>query len=327
MKAPLYLLFWILLIVPGSINAQHLLADATHITNKLPVNQDEPYKSRLFQVQGIPDLTVFTPSGDIEVVYNPDIEGVKVDLYVKQSFSFWSGSPSLDKYRIIFRQNGNSITASVERKQATSGMFGSDDVKFRFVIQTPRKIATNLRSMHGEILLDGAEGSQFLQSDAGNIKLINSEGEISLISSAGNVFLEKNRGYIQVKSIAGDVQIEQNHGEARIRTVSGDILANKVSGSFICATTSGEINVSFDHIRQGVYMETISGNVYMELNEQQGFDIEAGTHRLDVKQLSRSYITGRSSSSGTNNLKLGDGGIPVSISTISGTVQIKPKGN
>ena len=326
MKVLLYLLFWILLI-PGRVNAQQVLADATHISDRPATKQNEPYKSRHFQVQGIPELTVFTPSGDIEVVYNPDIDGVKVDLYVKQSFSFWSGSPSLDRYRVIFRQNGNSITASVERKQTTSGMFGSDDVRFRFVIQSPRKITTNLRSMHGEVLLDGAAGNQFLQSDAGAIKLRNSEGEISLVSSAGDVFLEKNSGYVQVKSIAGDVFIDQNHGETRIRTVSGNILANKISGSFICATTSGEIDVSFDHIRQGVYMETISGNIFMAINEQQGFDIEAGTHQLDVNQLPGTYITRRSSDRGTTNLKLGEGGIPVSISTISGIVQIKPKGD
>lgn len=289
--------------------------------------QQDPYRSRFFNVNGIPDLSVFTPSGDIEVIHNPDINGVLVELYVKRGFSIWSGSKSLDNYRIILSQSRNSITASVEKKQASSGYFGSDEIQFKFVVQTPKKITSNLRSMSGHILLDGVEGRQFLQSDAGNVNLINSKGELSLVSSAGSVFMKNNQGLIQVKSIAGDVKMEESTGETRIRTISGNIQASEYSGSFICATTSGNVDLSVMQITEGVFLETISGNVTMELMNLQGLDIHSESMKMDVDQLPASYISDRRSNGRTTNLKLGDGEIPVNISTISGTVLIKQKAN
>ncbi|MEX0822803.1 MAG: hypothetical protein WD008_00360, partial [Balneolaceae bacterium] len=163
-----------------SISSARQIHFATAQQQHSPEQQD-PYRSRFFTVKGIPELSVFTPSGDIEVIHNPDINGVLVELYVKRGFSIWSGSKSLDNYRIILSQSRNSITASVEKKQASTGYFGSDGIQFKFVVQTPKKITSNLRSMSGHILLDGVEGRQFLQSDAGNVNLINSKGELSLV--------------------------------------------------------------------------------------------------------------------------------------------------
>lgn len=323
MKVPFFFLFWFLLLIPGGTKAQHFLA----ITTDTPgTQQNDPYRSRHFMVQGIPDLTVLTPSGDIEVIYNPAIEGVKVDLYVKRGFSIWSGSQSLDNYRIIFRQNGNAITASVERKQPASGFFGSDDVKFNFVVQSPRKITTNLRSMSGKVLLNGVEGRQFLQSDAGELNLMNSEGELSLYSAAGSIYLDNNSGQIQAKSMAGDVHINNNRGDIRVRTVSGSVWGKEMAGSFVCATVSGGVDVSFDQVRKGIQLETVSGNIILELDNPRGFDVKAQAMRVN-NNLPEYYITERSSGSRATTIKLGEGGIPINISSISGTVDIKQKDN
>ncbi|MEX0905154.1 MAG: DUF4097 family beta strand repeat-containing protein [Balneolaceae bacterium] len=324
MKAPFLFLIWLIISTPVEAKGQSI---ATVATVSPESDQNEPYRSRHFMVDGVADLKVFTPSGDIEVVYNPDLKGVKVDLYVKRGFSLWSGSQNLDNYRIIFRQNGNAITTSVERKHPAPGRFGSDDVKFTFVIQAPKEILTNLRSMSGDILLNGVVGRQFLQSDAGNLSLKNSEGELSLYSSAGSVSLENNNGYVQVKTVAGDVHIEKNRGEARIRSVSGNIYSREMMGSFICATVSGNIDASFDSVFEGVHLETITGNVHLELNEVQGFDVKTETMKLNLDQLPASYISERTSGRRTTMLKLGEGGIPVNIKTVSGSVEIKPKGN
>src|SRR5690625_5697653 len=102
-----------ILILPATL-AKSALGSPVAQTGARGIGMNDPYRSELFRVRGVPSITIHTLAGEIEVIRNPELQGVQVDLYVDHSFSFWSRSRSLDDYRIIFQQSGNPIVASVE---------------------------------------------------------------------------------------------------------------------------------------------------------------------------------------------------------------------
>jgi DUF4097 and DUF4098 domain-containing protein YvlB len=284
-------------------------------------NLNDPYESKFFRVDGNANLSVLTINGDIDVVYNPSIRGVQVDLYVKREFSLWAGSRSLDNYRIIIQQQGNRIVASVEDKRPGGRNRSEQNVEFSFVIQVPQNGEMSLRTSNGNILLDGVNGEHFIQNHTGVIRVKRSEGTIRVASSAGNIELDDSKGNLYAKSMSGNV-ISRNHsGEIRLRTVSGDIETSGTEGVMVAASVSGNINAAFNDVSRGVYMETISGNIDLLLPHFRGFDITAAGMRYNFDGLDDAQ-TVKQVRSGKATVKIREGGIPVNISTVAGRVSV-----
>jgi len=286
--------------------------------------QSEPLESRFFRVDSAPSLSVFTANGNIEVIYNPSISGVQVDLYVKREFSLWSGTRSLDNYRIILQQRGNSIVASVEDRRASSRSRAGDDIQFSFVIQVPDKGSMNLRTMKGDISLDGVEGQHFIQNHSGLLRVRNSEGEIRIASTSGDVELNNIKGNVYAKTVNGDIRSSNSTGEIRFRTVSGHVLADKIKGTLIVATTSGDVVSTLQDVSKGVYIESVSGNIDLELPSAGGFTIDANALRYDFESLNRQHTTERITSRGAK-VNVREGGVPINLSTVSGRIRVKER--
>jgi hypothetical protein len=286
------------------------------------VQPGDPHESKFFRIDGAPELSVFTANGNIEVRSNPSINGVKIDLYVRREFTLWSGSRSLDNYRIIMQQRGNSVIASVEDRRSGTRTRPGDDVRFSFVIEVPEKGSVNLRSTNGSILLEGVEGTHFIQNHNGDITVKKSSGEIRVASTSGNLNLENLSGNIFGKTVNGNIISKDNSGELRLRSVTGNLEATGTRGALIAASTSGSLNASFSDVSMGIHLETISGDVVLELPDEKGFTIDAHAMRFDFGTLRASDAPGRVRPSSAS-LEVRGGGIPVKLSTVSGTVRIK----
>ncbi len=284
-------------------------------------NVDEPYRSRLFQVQGTPNITVNTISGDIEVFRNPDLNGVQVDLYVNRSFSLWSGTRSLDDFRIILNQHGDRIVASVEERRTGRRTRGAD-VQFHFVVQVPEKASTNLKTVHGNIELHDIDGNHYLQNQVGDLFVSHVNGDIRALSTDGNIEMSDIYGSSFAKTVRGDILAFRNTGEIRVRTVSGNIISERTSGTLISATTNGSITADFVNVDRGIFMETISGNITLKVPERYGYDIESEGMRFDFAGIDQSLISELSQSRRQSTLIVGDGGFPVQLSTVTGLVKI-----
>lgn len=283
--------------------------------------QEKPYQSEFFRVREIPKVTVHTTIGNVEVLQNPDINGVKVDLFLDRSFSLWSGRRSLDNFRIIIQQQGDHIIASVEDKK--SGHVPSNsDIKFHFLVQTPQKATTNLRTFNGNILLENIEGHHFIQNQSGNITINRARGEVRIVSTTGDIDLSDLEGNIYAKTVSGHVNVISNSGEVRIRSVSGDITASGITGTLVSATTSGNIFADFMNVSKGIYLETMSGNIELFLPGTNGYDIEGNAMSYDLRGLSESTITKRNQNQRDLNVVIREGGLPVHLSTMSGRIRV-----
>jgi DUF4097 and DUF4098 domain-containing protein YvlB len=318
-----FILYVLIITVSGT--TLYAQPNAASAANQLKTEfQSDPIESKFFRVDGAPSLSVFTVNGNIEVNYNPSINGVQVDLYVKREFSLWSGTRSLNNYRIILQQRGNSIVASVEDRRTGSRSWGGDDIQFSFVIQVPQKGSMNLRTMKGDISLDGVEGQHFIQNHSGLLRVRNSEGEIRVASTLGDIELNNIKGNVYAKTVSGDIRSANSTGEIRFRTVSGHVFADKIKGSLIAATTSGDVVSTLQDVSIGVYIESVSGDIDLELPSAGGFTIDANALRYDFDGLDRKHTTERITTRSAK-LNVRDGGIPINLSTVSGRIRVKER--
>lgn len=283
--------------------------------------QDKPYRSEFFRVRGIPKVTVHTTIGNVEVFQNPDIDGVKVDLFLERSFSLWSGHRSLDNFRVILQQQGDHIIASVEDKKS-GHVPSSSDIKFHFLVQTPQKVTTNLRTFDGDIFLENVEGHHFIQNQSGNIRISNTRGEMRAVSTTGDIELSNLEGHVFAKTVNGNVNVVSNSGEVRVRSVSGDITASDITGTLVSATTSGNIYADFMSVSKGIYLETMSGDIELFLPKTNGYNIEGSAMSYDLRGLSESTITERQQNHRDLIVVIREGGLPVHLSTISGRIRV-----
>lgn len=283
--------------------------------------QDKPYQSEFFRVRGIPKVTVHTTVGNVEVFQNPDIDGVKVDLFLERSFSLWSGHRSLDNFRIILQQQGDHIIASVEDKKS-GHVPSSSDIKFHFLVQTPQKVTTNLRTFDGDIFLENVEGHHFIQNQSGDITINRTKGEVRIVSTTGDIDLADLEGNVYAKTVSGSVKILSNSGEVRVRSVSGDITASDIKGTLVSATTSGNIFADFMDVSKGIYLETMSGNIELFLPATSGFNIEGSAMSYDLRGLSESTITQKNQTNRDLYVVIREGGLPVHLSTMSGRIRV-----
>lgn len=292
----------------------------------LPTIEDvaqDPYRSEFFRVSGSPNLTVHTLSGDIEVVHNPGIDGVQIDLFAKKEFSLWPGSSNFDDYRIIIQKRGsNTIIATVEDKRSRQSLRSGDNIEFTFLVQVPKRVSLNLRSAHGEILVDDVEGQHYVQNHAGNLSLNRMKGEIRVVSTAGDIELNELEGSIYAKTIAGDIYATDNRGEVRLRTTSGNIRTLDISGALVAASTSGNITSEMREVSEGIFMETISGNIDLKLPVGIGYDIEAQGIDFDFDGLGNRGVV-RNIEFRDANVTVREGGIPIHISTVAGSVKVR----
>ncbi|MGF1670772.1 MAG: hypothetical protein ACFCU6_10000, partial [Balneolaceae bacterium] len=168
----------------SSLYAQNQSASSLLIEKKIVSGQ--PHESKRFYVKNHPELAILTTSGNIEIFENPSIEFIQVDLYVDRGFTLWSGSSSLENYRIIFQQNNDKITATIEPRRHGAKVWRSDQVNFHFVVQVPGSATTRVRSTKGDIYLRGVNGNHLIQTTAGNLFVQNSEGETNAFTASGN---------------------------------------------------------------------------------------------------------------------------------------------
>lgn len=310
----------LILMVPltESSTAQSTVA-LIHSANSEISNQEDPYRSEFFRVDHNPTININTLSGDIEVVQNSAIEGVQIDLYVKREFSLWSGARNLDNYRIIIQKQGNSIIASVEDRRSNRS---TDDVKFNFSVQVPKEASLNLRSINGKIDADNVEGQHYVQNLAGNLNIRNMTGEIRAISTAGDIMLDNLKGNIYAKTVSGDITADRDYGEIRLRTTTGDIVTSGISGTLVAASTSGDIQSDFQEVSIGVYLETTTGDIDLTLPKMAGYDIDARGLSFNFDELGDAGITKRVGF-GNASVEIREGGIPVNLKTVAGSIKVR----
>ncbi len=318
-----------LIFLPGLFEAagaqQNQESGSVLVRDKLVTG--EPYKSQIFSAEEFSELHVFTLDGDVEVYENPASDQVKIDLYVERGFSLWAGHSNLENYHIIIQKNGPKIVASVEPKRGDSRVWKSDNTTFSFIIQTPVNTSARVRSTKGNIWVRNLKGSHMIQTTDGNLHVSGMEGEINAFSASGNIAVKNNKGELNLKTISGNISANSAEGEIRIRAVSGNIDVNELKGTLIAATTSGDISAGILTPGEGTYAETVSGKVMLSIPNKFGYSIQATGMSVDLSRILENASYEGSVRPRDASVIIGEGQIPVRLSSVSGEIVIIPTFN
>lgn len=125
-----------------------------------------------------------------------------------------------------------------------------------------------------------------------------------------------------LRTVSGDVVVREVEGDLEAHTLNGDIVARGGAGSVVAQGVNGDVRVSLRALPPAdgrLQLETINGDVELELPENAGADLELSTVAGRIEGLP--YFPA-AASEGAVRARLGRGGLTVRLRTIRGDIRI-----
>jgi DUF4097 and DUF4098 domain-containing protein YvlB len=162
--------------------------------------------------------------------------------------------------------------------------------------------------IHGKIDYDirvSGEVPLRIETVSGQIDVNRIDGPVNAYSASGSIILSGIKGPVTAKSVSGDIEIHNCSETLQVITSAGKITFEADS------LTAGEIT-----------LETKSGNIEIEINEEIGatFEIHTITGTIDTAD---SKLVSVSENNGVSTYKCGNGKIAIKISSVAGNITIK----
>jgi hypothetical protein len=187
-------------------------------------------------------------------------------------------------YRTIVEHSASSLVIRNEQDRTR----GCRNIRAhqRVLLRLPRAVSLRANSISGNVTVGGVEGGVRLSSISGNVRIAEVDGTLELNSISGGVEVAQSAGYSNISSVSGSV----NLAVARLGERGIDI--NSISGR-VELHLAGDLNAD-------VSVDSISGSVHS-----------------DVPNVTVSKV-----GSSSFRARVGAGGAPISISSVSGSVRL-----
>ena len=210
----------------------------------------------------------------------------------------------LEYHKIEVQQTANSLVVrGVQEPQDRRR--DNIQVNHKVILKLPRSIDLSVSSVSGHLKVGDVDGQTHASSISGSVTL-------------GNV-----GGKSQVSSISGNLEVGNVGAEAGVTSISGNLRLGQVNGSLDVTSISGSLNATLLTLYpQGIHIKSISGSVEIGFKSDINADFDAehvsGQVYLDVPNVTR-HDEERS-----NGLRarIGVGGTPISISSVSGNIRL-----
>ena len=170
----------------------------------------------------------------------------------------------------------------------------------------------------GSINVKNSKDDIYLSTSGGSINAKNCDGKLRLNTSGGSLNLEDLKGEIKAATSGGSVKGNNIDGELKAHTSGGSIHFTNLSGSVETGTSGGRIYVEIKEMGEYVKIKNSSGNIDVVLPKNSGLDINLSGN---VAKTKFDHFDGRISEHRVDG-KLNGGGIPVQVSTSSGTISL-----
>jgi len=148
-----------------------------------------------------------------------------------------------------------------------------------------------------------------------DLRIPSSVDELEISTLSGDVQVVDRVGALSVTTASGDVDVETCEGDVEVKTASGDVSLAQCQGNLKVTTASGGIEIQADDMCNAIEVSTASGDV--ELMYPDGWDAS-----LSISTVS-GEIEHDGVSVGRGMVQIGNGLVPVKISTVSGDIQIQ----
>lgn len=297
-----------------------LVMPAKAMENNKLVRQDDPYRTELFNLTKPGQLDVKTSGGYI-TVEGSSSNRVRVEMYVrKDGKNLLPEDTSLDDWEISIEKSGDKIQAIAKHEGSDGWKFFSwgKNTSVSFVVHTPQKMMTKLKTSGGQIKTKGITGDQSLSTSGGRLELADLEGTLEAQTSGGNINISNIKGDLKAKTSGGHISLKNSEGSLAVKTSGGSIDLDAIKGTVSASTSGGNISADLLSIKNHVKLRTSGGNIHIKVPAKVGLDLSL--HGSYVK----TNLQGFSGEIDKDKVKgkLKGGGPELSAQTSGGTVQL-----
>ena len=261
------------------------------------------HEEKRFSVTGIPEVSVSTFDGPIEI-RTWDREEVEVAIEKRAA-----DSATMSNIVVTARQDGNRVSVDVKNTRSSDGIFDMRWTRASLVVSVPRSSNIQAHSHDGSITLERLAGRIDLRSGDGSIRARDVSGEITAHTGDGSMRFDGVDGVLDAQSGDGSVVVDGALDGLRVRTGDGSvsIYATEAARSRDWEVTTGD------------------GSVILEVPEGFGGELEAhtGDGRIRVEGLSVS--TGEDRRRRDVRGTIGAGGPSVRLRTGDGSISVRSR--
>lgn len=239
-----------------------------------PKNQ-KPYRVEKFSIKPPGQLKIRTSGGAIKVKGSQD-NRVRVEMYVtKHGKNLNPADTKLKKFDIRITKSGNKITAAAKRKTSSRWKFWKHhNISISFVVYTPQKMNTDLKTSGGHIIASGLTGKQHIRTSGGNLKLHQLKGTIDARTSGGYIDIDNISGELHARTSGGRITAKNTKGLLDVHTSGGSIHLGDIAGTVKASTSGGSIDAQFAQVEHSVQLHTSGGNIHITVPKDIGLNLD-----------------------------------------------------
>jgi len=210
----------------------------------------------------------------------------------------------LEYYKIEVKQTGNGLVVR-GGLQEPDERHNNIQVNQQVILKLPRRIDLLVNSISGAVRVGDVDGPV-------------EAGSISGSATIGNV-----AGKLRLNSVSGSVEVGNVGADARVNSISGNVGLGQVNDSLDASSISGGLKATLVSLSpKGIHIRSVSGSVEIGFKSDVNADFNAehisGEVYLDVPNVSRES----EEKSTTVRARIGAGGTPISISSVSGNIRL-----
>jgi len=210
----------------------------------------------------------------------------------------------LEYHKIEVEQTGNSLVVrGVQESRERESR--NIQVNHQVILKLPRRIDLSVTSVSGSLQVGDVEGQMHVSSISGS-------------GNIGNV-----GGKLQVSSVSGSLEVGNVGADARVNSISGNVGLGQVNDSLDVSSVSGGVKATLISLSpRGIHIKSVSGSVEIGFMSDVNADFNAenisGQVYLNVPNVSRES----EEKSTTVRARIGAGGTPITISSVSGNIRL-----
>lgn len=261
------------------------------------ITDDETIFTQKFPLPNSAKFSLSNISGDIT------IEGVDSSEAEVKVIKRGGSADQRKDIKIIYSTLGGNLSLKPSQQF-------SNNIDIVYEIKLPRNLGqVNITGTSSNIKLKDIDALLDIKSVSGNLDLANLRGQVKAETQSGEAFLSQIMGDIFVKSTSGKIELSSVSGSIKTDNTAGDTKATIDNTSSADVLTFESINGKIDlrfkfAVNAELDANTVSGSIDLE-----GMDLEV------KKMPGSSQATGR----------LGVGGQPLKVKTVSGNIKISQK--
>jgi len=279
-----------------------LLTCSAPVATETPQRRDFTERdefSRTYQLAPGAHVEVSTIRGPVEITTG---DSATAEVQIIRSAR---NRADLEYHKIEVEQTGNSLVVrgvqEPERRQHEN-----IQVNHHVILKLPRRIDLAVSSVSGSLKIGDVDGQATVHSISGS-------------GTIGNV-----GGKLQVSSISGNLEVGNVGGDARVNSISGNLGLGQVNGSLDVSSVSGGLDATLLSLSpQGIHIRSVSGSIEIGFKSEVNADFNAesvsGEVYLNVPNVTRE----NEEHSSHVRARIGGGGTPISISSVSGNIRLK----